>query len=445
MTTLHFTLIFFFIFSKFTIIDSSSTPFVAPIEIDDSTKLYIISIFIRTPLESADLLLDVGGQFSWIDCTAGSYASTTHRYVRCRSDLCRSIDSIACSNCFQSSGPGCHNDSCALFPENPVARNAVLAQALVDTAALMTTDGRKIGELGAVPDFVVSCSDESLLKGLPEGVCGLAGLGRSNASLPAQIEKERRGRKKKGFLTEWPTRRGPKLQPGRERGMRVVFPLPACYHITVTPMSGAPTPFPIKVSSVYASPNIFALCLPNPSSPSPGSAFFNSAGPYYFSPGIDLSSHLLYTPLVLSPIGLTTIIYNHRPSAEYFINVTSINVNGIPVDLNRKLLKIDDDGIGGTRLSTVTPYTVLESSIYKAFTKLFKNESEKLNLTVTDPVDPFDVCYPASDVMTTRLGPAVPTVDLVMHSDDVFLEDFWREFDGEGGEGRRRSVVPRVC
>ena len=52
------------------------------------------------------------------------------------------------------------------------------------------------------------------------------------------------------------------------------------------------------------------------------------------------------------------------------------------------------------------------------------NESEKLNLTVTDPVDPFNVCYDASEVLETRLGPAVPTIDLVMHSDDVF----WRIF-----------------
>lgn len=275
-------------------------------------------------------------------------------------------------------------------------RNSILAQALVDSAALTTTDGRSPGQLGVVPNFVLSCSDDSLLQGLSEEVSGLAGLGRSNFSLPAQV------------------------------------------------------------SSVYASPNLFALCLPNPSSPSPGSAIFNSAGPYYFSPGIDLSSHLLYTPLILNPVGFTMITYARRPSDEYFIGVTSITVNGKPVEFNHKLLSINKDGFGGTRLSTVTPYTVLESSIYRAFTKAFVNESAALNLTVTDPEDPFDVCYVASDVLSTRLGPAFPTIDLVMHSEDVFWRIFgansmvkvWAE-DGDrwclgfvnGGEDPRTSVV----
>ncbi|XP_024967328.1 basic 7S globulin-like [Cynara cardunculus var. scolymus] len=366
MSFLHFTLfVFVFIFfHSFNLIDSSSTAFVAPVEKDESTELYIISIFIRTPLQSADLILDLGGKLSWIDCTTGVYTSTTHHYIPCGTDLCDSIGSIACSNCFRPSGPGCHNNSCGLFPENPVIRNSILAQALVDSAALTSTDGRSPGQLGVVPNFVLSCSDDSLLQGLPKGVSGLAGLGRSNVSLPAQV------------------------------------------------------------SSVYASPNIFALCLPNPSSPLPGSAFFNFAGPYYFSPGIDLSSHLVYTPLILNPVGFTMITYNRQPSDEYFIGVTSIAVNGKPVEFNHNLLKIDGNGFGGTRLSTVTPYTVLETSIYKAFTKAFINESAALNLTETDPVDPFDVCYAACDVLSTRLGPAFPTIDLVMHSDDVF----WRIF-----------------
>ncbi|KAI3822901.1 hypothetical protein L1987_10502 [Smallanthus sonchifolius] len=39
-----------------------------------------------------------------------------------------------------------------------------------------------------------------------------------------------------------------------------------------------------------------------------------------------------------------------------------------------------------------------------------------------EPVSPFEVCYAASDVYSTPLGPAVPTIDPVMHSEDVF----WR-------------------
>ncbi|KAI3800997.1 hypothetical protein L1987_29097 [Smallanthus sonchifolius] len=396
MSFLHFTaLIFFFFHYNLNIVDSS-TAFVAPITRDQSTELYTISIYFKTPLESTDLLLDLGGKFSWIDCTPDVYTSTSHHYIRCGANLCESLASLACSNCFRPSGPGCHNNSCALFPENPVIRNSILAQALVDTLALTTTDGRNVGQLGVVPNFVLSCSDESLLLSLPEGVSGLAGLGRSNYSLPAQV------------------------------------------------------------SSVYASPNLFALCLPGPSTTSPGAAFFNTGGPYYFSPGIDVSSHLIYTPLILNPIGFTIITYYRHPSDEYFIGVTSININGKPVEFDHSLLTINDDGYGGTRLSTVTPYTTLETSIYTALIEAFVNESAALNLTVTEPVSPFEVCYAASDVYSMPLGPAVPTIDLVMHSEDVF----WRIFgansmvriagdDGDvwclgfvdGGEKPRTSVV----
>ncbi|KAK1420507.1 hypothetical protein QVD17_22163 [Tagetes erecta] len=392
MPSLHFPLFIIFFISTYKI-TNASTSFVSPITRDQSTSLYTISIYTKTPLESTDLLLDLGGKLSWIDCN--SYTSTSHHYIPCGTSLCESLASLACSNCFRQTGPGCNNNSCGLFPENPVIRNSVLAQALVDSVALVVNGG-EFGELGIVPSFVFSCSDDSLLRGLPDGVSGLAGFGRGNYSLPAQV------------------------------------------------------------SSVYASPNIFALCLPSPSATSSGAAFFNTGGPYYFSPGTDLSSHLTYTPLILNPIGFTVITYYKHPSDEYFIGLTSIHINGKPVDINQALLTIDSDGYGGTRLSTVTPYTTLQTSIYLAFIETFVNESAALNLTMTDPVDPFEVCYNVSDVYSTRLGPAFPVIDLVMHSKDVF----WRIFgvnsmvkiageDGDvwclgfvdGGEKPRSSVV----
>ncbi|KAI7739504.1 hypothetical protein M8C21_009551 [Ambrosia artemisiifolia] len=394
------TIVFIFIFIYNCNIVYSSTAFVAPITRDPSTELYTIFISFKTPLQPTNLLLDLGGKFTWFDCTPESYTSTTHHYIPCGTSLCISLASLACSNCFRQSGPGCHNNSCALFPENPVIKNSVLAQALVDSVALTVTNGRNpVGQMGLVPNFVGSCSDNSLLRGLPDGVSGLAGLGRSNYSLPAQV------------------------------------------------------------SSVYASPNIFALCLPGVSSASSGAAFFNTGGPYYFLPGIDLSSHLIYTPLILNPVGFTIITYYGHPSDEYFINVTSININGKPVEFNRSLLTIDDNGFGGTRLSTVTPYTTLETSIYNAFVQVFVNESAALNLTATDPVSPFEVCYAASDVYSTPLGPAFPVIDLVMHSEDVFWRiagansmvsvaredeeggDVWCLGFVDGGEKPRSSVV----
>lgn len=250
-----------------------------------------------------------------------------------------------------------------MFPENSVTRTAVSAEALVDSLSLPETDGHGRGRPVTLPDFVFSCSITSLLQGLAKGVSGLAGLGRSNVSLPAQV------------------------------------------------------------SSFFSEPYLFALCLSGSRTGS-GAAFFNSGGPYFFLPGIDLAKTLIYTPLILNPVGSTVITYYLHPSDEYFIGVTSIKVNGKDVPLNKTLLTVDENGFGGTKISTVVPYTVLHTSIYKAFTDAFVRESAALNLTVTEAVKPFSVCYSAGDVMSTRVGPAVPTVDLVMQSDDVF----WRVF-----------------
>nr|XP_043622682.1 probable aspartic proteinase GIP1 [Erigeron canadensis] len=393
----YFTLIF--IYQQFSIINSS-TSFVSPINKDQSTQLYTLSISIKTPLQLTDFLLDLGNKLSWIDCTSGYYISTTHHYIPCGTTKCNELGSLACSNCFRASGPGCHNNSCALFPENPVIKNVVLGQALVDTVGLTVSDG---GQLGIVPNFVLSCCDESLLIGLPDGVTGLAGLGRSNYSLPAQV------------------------------------------------------------SSVYALPNIFALCLPSSTTSTlSGTAFFNTPGPYYFSPGIDLSSNLTYTPLIINPVSFTIVTYANQPSDEYFVGLTSININSNPLQLNRTLLTIDKTtGFGGTRLSTVSPYTILHTSIYNVFIETFMNETTKLNLTITDdPVSPFDVCYDAGDIYVTFLGPDVPVIDFVMEGDDENV-NYWRMYGGnsmvnvvkengeelwclgffDGGEDARTSVV----
>lgn len=179
----------------------------------------------------------------------------------------------------------------------------------------------------------------------------------------------------------------------------------------------------MQVSAFFSEPYLFALCLSG-SQKATGVAFFNSGGPYFFLPGIDVAKTLFYTPLILNPVGSTVITYYQHPSDEYFIGVASIKVNGKDVEFNKTLLAIDENGFGGTKISTVVPYTVLQTSIYEAFTDAFVRESAALNLTVTKAVKPFSACYSAGDVMTTRVGPAVPTVDLVMQNDDVF----WRVF-----------------
>ncbi|KAL4603022.1 hypothetical protein ACB092_10G095800 [Castanea dentata] len=336
---------------------SHQTALLAPITKDHTTHQYTIQAHLKTPLQPTKLLLHLGASFSWLDCYQ-NYTSSTFSHVPCNSSLCSSLRSLACAN-----------STCALFPENPLTRRATLANALLDSLALPTTDGStQLSQLGGlVPDFLFSCSQTSLLQGLAKGVAGLAALGRSNFSIPAQVSRS------------------------------------------------------------LSLPRSFALCLSGSRS-QPGPVFLGSGGPYFFNSKIDLSN--------------TVITYYLQPSDEYFIGLTSIRVNGKAVPINASLLTVDENGFGGTKISTVDPYTVLETSIYKAFADLFVKEALGLNLTVTaTAVNPFGVCYAGKDIMSTRVGPAVPTVDLVMQSDDVF----WRVFGSNSMVRIERSDADVWC
>ncbi|KAJ0979623.1 hypothetical protein J5N97_015097 [Dioscorea zingiberensis] len=171
--------------------------------------------------------------------------------------------------------------------------------------------------------------------------------------------------------------------------------------------------FPSQLSSSLSLPNTLSFCLSG--SPSaPGVAFFGSPGPFFFLPlpNLDISSSLSYTPLLPFPDSLH--------NTEYYINVTAIRVNGNPLPLNPSLFS------GGTKLSTVQPYTTMQTSIYSAFVKAFMDEAAKMNLRLTAPVKPFTVCYSAHDVRASFTGPIVPEVDLVLHGDDDDV--VWRMF-----------------
>ncbi|KAI3508461.1 hypothetical protein L1887_23469 [Cichorium endivia] len=94
------------------------------------------------------------------------YTSRTHHYIQYDTGLCNSLASLTCSNCFRPLGPGCHNNSCGLLPENPVIRDSILAHALIDSLALSTIHDRSSGQLGVVPNFRLLCSGASMHRGV---------------------------------------------------------------------------------------------------------------------------------------------------------------------------------------------------------------------------------------------------------------------------------------
>lgn len=111
-------------------------------------------------------------------------------------------------------------------------------------------------------------------------------------------------------------------------------------------------------------------------------------GPYYFPYfSKEVSTIFASTPLI------------SKPSDEYFIYVKSIQVGGKVVHIDISILN------GGTKISTMDPYTILHTSIYKALVTAFVGTSK---LAKASAVKPFGACFSSKG-----LG-RVPVIDLVL-------------------------------
>ncbi|GMI69370.1 secreted aspartic protease 2 [Hibiscus trionum] len=347
---------------------------VIPVAKDASTLQYLTTIDQRTPLVPADLVVDLGGRFLWVDCER-DYVSSTYRPVRCRSAQCSLDGADGCGDCFSAPRPGCNNNTCGVTPDNSVTHVATSGEVAQDVVSLQSTNGRNPGRVVNVPRFIFACAPTFLLQGLASGVAGMAGLGRTRIGLPSQF------------------------------------------------------------AAAFSFRRKFAVCLS--SSTSANGVIFFGDGPYTFLPGIDLSQSLTFTPLFINPVSTASAFPMGEPSAEYFIGVKSIKVNEKPVSLNTALLSINNQGVGGTKISTVNPYTVLEASIFKAVTDTFINEAAAMNITRVAGVAPFEVCFSSSNIFGTRVGPTVPSINLVLQNQDVV----WRIFGANSMVAVNRDVL----
>ncbi|CBI26188.3 unnamed protein product, partial [Vitis vinifera] len=106
-------------------------------------------------------------------------------------------------------------------------------------------------------------------------------------------------------------------------------------------------------------------------------------------------------------IALPSQLAASDPNSEgYFISVKSIRINGRGVSLGTIT--------GGTRLSTVVPYTTMKRSVYDIFTKAYIKAAASMNITRVESMAPFGVCF-----RSESSEPAVPTIDLVLQSEMV--------------------------
>ncbi|KAF9619897.1 hypothetical protein IFM89_009679 [Coptis chinensis] len=330
---------------------------VLPVTKDVKTLQYVTTITQRTPPVLVKLVVDLGGQFVWIDCQS-SYISSSYRPARCGSSQCKIANAHSfCSTCNNIPSPICSNNTCELSPQNGVTEFITGGDVTMDVLSLKSTNGYKPGVSVSVPQFIFACTRSFLLEGLAEGTKGIAAFGRTRIALPTQL------------------------------------------------------------AAAFSLHRKFAMCL-SPSMEAPGAIFFGD-GPYSFFPGSDVSKSLTYTKLINNPKSTNGVALRGEPSFEYFIGVTSVTINGKQLPLNSSLLSIGKNGVGGTKLSTVAPYSILETSVYKALTETFIREAVSRNITRVASVAPFGACFSSKSIVSIRGRLQVPSIDLVLQSKSV--------------------------
>lgn len=358
-----------------------------------STPQYVTTLQQRTPLVPLKLVVDLGGRYMWVDCDDPTYVSSSYTPARCRSARCSLAGATACGSCGSKRRPGCNNDTCVAFPGNPYKNLFTSGEVAADAVALQSSNGSLPLVLATVPQFVFSCAPTFLLDGLAAGSKGMAGLGRSRVAPPSQL------------------------------------------------------------AAAFSLQREFGVCLsPN----GVGFVFFGDGiGTLRLFTGSGIS--LAYTPLLVNPVseGVRAATQG-EPSYEYFVGVTSIKINDKAVPINSTLLSIDrKTGVGGTKISTSAPYTVLETTIYRAVAEAFGREAAARGIASVAAVEPFGACFDGKSMGFGREGPEVPAIDLVLQSESVRWtmlgansmvrardgEDVWCLGFVDGGGDARTSVV----
>ncbi|KAL0376573.1 UNVERIFIED_CONTAM: putative aspartic proteinase GIP2 [Sesamum calycinum] len=162
-------------------------------------------------------------------------------------------------------------------------------------------------------------------------------------------------------------------------------------HFTWKIVSRCPT-FPSLAANRFKLPDKFSLCPP-------------SSGIGKLSVGVSpFSGSLKTTPLIINPVSTYPIYVTGEPSDEYFIDVRSIRVDGKPLSVKSSYFSIDENGVGGTKISTIRNFTALHSSIYKPFTRAFLKAAADMKIKSIAAVPPFRACFSSDSISRTQAG-----------------------------------------
>ncbi|KAA8536887.1 hypothetical protein F0562_029365 [Nyssa sinensis] len=334
----------------------SDKPLSSPMASSQTQVLYLFLLslvsltFSQTPIQPTALVLPISKHASSLQYVTRISQRTPLVPINVVVDLGGPFLWVGCGSTYNSSSyrsAGCHsalcslahanrpicsnNNTCILFSENVFTSKVSAGDLSEDVLSLPSTNGLNPTSIVSIPQFLFLCAPELLLEGLASGAKGVAGFGHSHFGLPTQLSTEFNFSRK------------------------------------------------------------FSICLP-PSTDSDGVIFLGD-GPYVLLPGIDVSKLLIFTPLVIKMAPKPNNSIETSSPHEYYIRVRSIRVNGKKVPLNSSLLSINSRGKGGTKISTVNAFTVLEASIYSSLTQVFIQEAMAANVTRVAPMAPFDVCF----------------------------------------------------
>ncbi|XP_050216159.1 probable aspartic proteinase GIP2 [Mercurialis annua] len=337
-----------------------------PITKDASTLQYLTTLKLGTPLVDKTFAIDLGGQHLWMVCESG-YHSSTYRPGHCGSAACSVAKSECLNFCFRPSNPppspGCNNNTCRVLFRNPFFGGAGQLEVALDTISLRSTDGSKSGSEVSIPNFIFACAENQDLNDIATGANGIIGLGTNRVGFPSQLSS---------------------LFGGSFRRK-------------------------------------LAVCLPS-TSKSNGVMFFGDS-PYNFYPGyntskvIDVSSRFMFTKLYTNFQRTASPRVQGEQLLEYFVKITSILVDEHPIPINTSLLEFRRTGIGGSKITTVSPYTILESSIYDSLVKAFDKEMiATWKVKKVEPIAPFTDCYTRGNLGMSLLGLGVPDISFVFEN-----------------------------
>ncbi|KAL0457267.1 UNVERIFIED_CONTAM: putative aspartic proteinase GIP2 [Sesamum latifolium] len=165
-----------------------------------------------------------------------------------------------------------------------------------------------------------------------------------------------------------------------------------------------------QVANKFNLPDRFSVCFP-----SSGLGKLSIGGPSS-STISTISKSLKATPLIPG------LAVGGSPSAEYFVDVKSIRVDGETLSVKNSYFSIDKDGVGGTKISTVQNFTAVHNSIYKPLARAFTKAAANMKIKSVAAVEPFRACFSSDSISRTPAGPSVPTIDLVLPGNDIY----WR-------------------